>query len=278
MDKEIKELLSLVRKERIIITKMVESDEREDKYLFNELQKKYKDISNKTDELVSNLILDNKYDEIVIQLSNKINELVENQENAVDYVTLLGLFNLFYLNETSNRISDSDTDSFSDEFVLQIYDIYIWMMKNSNNTKEFNDSIRSDLVMKLVNSRAIRKYFAGDYDEATLIADPLKDDDFNDRNRLGTVYASLMIEQINLSNKFEMYEGIFDELSFESRKKLLEVEFAAISSILARRGFLIPPNTMEYSNFTEKVIENASVIVNGYKNRTQVEKEKILLK
>lgn len=278
MYKEIKELLSLVRKERILITKMVEADEREDSYLFNELQKSFKKTSFILDNFINKKIDDGKYDEIIELLSNKIDELVEKQENAEDYVTLLGLFNSCYLNKTSNSIYNSNSDAFSNEFVLQIYDIYLWMMNNNNYTKEFNDSLRTDLVMKLVNSRAMRKYFSGEYEEASIMSNPLNDEDFSDRNKLGTVYSSLMLAQIELSNKFEAYEGIFDDLSFESRKKLLEVEFASVSSILMKRGFLIPPNVIDYSDFTEEVLRNASILLDEYNNRKTKEKNKILLK
>ena len=276
MEERIKKLLSLVRKERIMITKMVEADEKDNALLFNELQEPYKECSMKTDELLQQMIDDDMYDESIDYLSVIIDKKVDQQENVTDYVSLLGLLNIYHSNEESQSMVNSDSDVFSNEFIMQIYEIYLWYMKNNNYEKEFITSIREDIVSKLVNSRSMRCYFAGNYEDAAILADPLND--FNDRDRLGTVYASLMMGQISLSNKFEVYDGIFDPTSFESRKKLLEIEFAAISTILLRRGFLIPPNTMDYSDFTEQVIANASELVDKYNKRIKNEQTKILIK
>lgn len=278
MKNKVKKVVSLLRKERILITKMVESDERNDKMLFYALQEKYKDISLQVDELVKNLVEEEGYDNSIEYISSVINTAIDEKNSAEDNVTLLGLVNSYYLNAVSNKVENTDSDVFSNEYVLQIYNIYLWMVNDLNMQKELADSMRTDLVIKLVNSRAARCYFRGDYEKAIEISDPNYDYNYDDRNRMGTVYASMMISQINLSNKIEMYDGIFDEISFESRKKLLEVEFAALSTILMKRGFLIPPNSIEYSDFTEKVIRNASKLVNKYKERKPKEKEKLLLK
>ena len=278
MEEKIKKMLSLLRKERIIINKMVEADEKDDKMLFYTLQKPYKEISINTDNLVNELLDKKMYNSSVDYLSNKIKELIDKKENTQDYITLIGFINSFNLNRISNDVSNSDSDVFSNEFVMQVYDIYLWLIKENTTSKEFNNSLRLDILMKLVNSRAIRKYFSGDYEEASEIANPLKNDDYKDRNKLGTIYASLLLAQIELSNKFEMYDGIIDEESFKSRKKMLEIEFAAISMILMKRGFLIPPNSMDYSNFTEEVLENASNLVNEYIKRKPKEQNKILIK
>ena len=278
MKNKVKKVVSLLRKERILITKMVESDERNDKMLFYALQEKYKDISLQVDELVKNLVEEEGYDNSIEYISSVINTAIDEKNSAEDNVTLLGLVNSYYLNAISNKVEKTDSDVFSNEFVLQIYNIYLWMVNDLNMQKELADSMRTDLVIKLVNSRAARCYFRGDYEKAIEISDPNYDDSYDDRNRMGTVYASMMISQINLSNKVEMYDGIFDEVSFESRKKLLEVEFAALSTILMKRGFLIPPNSIEYSDFTEKVIRNASDLTNRFLNRNFKENGKELLK
>lgn len=278
MEKNIKELLSLLKRERVLITKMVDADEREDKLLFNSLQSIYKDTSLKVDELLKELIKDDTYNNSIELLSIKINDAVDNQKTVDDLVTLLGLVNTFYMNRMSNEMVNCDSDVFSNELNTQIYDIYLWLISNNDYTKEFKDAIRIDLVNKLVNSRSMRKYFAGFYEEAAKIADPIIEEDKKDRNRLGMNYASMMMAQIGLSNKFEMYEGELDEVSFDSRRKMLEIEFAAISKILERRGFLIPPNTMDYSDFTEQVMRDASKLYNEYHEKKKKEQTKILIK
>ena len=278
MDKDIKELLSLLRKERIIINKLVESDEREDKLLFNSLQEMYKDISKEVDNKI-NYLLDNKtYDETFKQVSLKLDKMLNRNLDAADCITLLGLINSTYTNRVSNKVANGDSDIFANELVTQVYDIYLWLIKNNDYSKEFTNSLRIDVVNKLVNSRSMRKYFAGDYETAMDISNPMNDEELRDRNKMGIVYASFMLGQIKLSNSFEMYDGVLDEVSFESRKKMLEIEFAAISSIMMKKAILIPPNTMDYSDFTESVIENASDLLNQYNDKKTKEDVKKLIK
>lgn len=276
MEKKIEQLLPLIKKERVLITKMVEADEREDILLFNALQKMYKSFSLEVDELINNNIDKENYDKAVELLSQKINGAIDQQEDSTDLVTLLGLFNTFYLNSISTSLSNVNSDVFSNELNMQIYDIYMWLMKENEYPKEFKDAIRGDLINKLVNSASMRKYFSGDYEEAEDLANTLSY--YDDRNKMGTIYASLMIGQIDLSNKFEMYDGMMDDLSFNSRKKMLEIEFAAISVLLSKRKFLIPPYTMDYSDFTEKVIMDASKLVDQYNNKKTKEVEKNIIK
>lgn len=278
MEDKIKEIMLLVKKERVLITKLVESDEREDILQFNTLQKMYKEVSIKTDELINDIIKNNEYDKYVEKLSAIINESDESSKELKDYVTFLGLINSAYINEMSNNLGNVDADIFSNEYNMQIYDIYLWLIKDNNFEKGFKNSLRDDLVMKLVNSRALRHYFRGDYETASIISDPLYNDDYNDRNRLGIAYASLMMGQISISDKLEMYEDILDKESFESRKKMLEIEFAAVASILTKRNILIPPNAMDYSDFTENVIIKSSELLDKYNNKKEKEQTKILIK
>jgi hypothetical protein len=210
------------------------------------------------------LLDEDLYAESVNYLSDKIKRFSKEKKNVLDDITLLGLLNTFHLNRVSNIVEGADSDTFSNELITQIYDIYLWLVNSNNYSKEFTDLLRLDMINKSINSRAMRKYFAGDYDEAATMSDPLTDDEFKDRNKLGVVYASVMIDEIELSNRVEMFDGIMDDVSFETKKKMVELEFAAISVILLRRGIIIPPNTMDYSDFTEKIIENASRLTDEY--------------
>ena len=148
MDKDIKQLLSLLRKERIIINKLVESDEREDKLLFNSLQEMYKDISKEVDNKI-NYLLDNKtYDETFKQVSLKLDKMLNRNLDAADCITLLGLINSTYTNRVSNKVANGDSDIFANELVTQVYDIYLWLIKNNDYSKEFTNSLRIDVVNK----------------------------------------------------------------------------------------------------------------------------------
>ena len=278
MKEKIDELLSFVGRERILITKMTEFDEKKDAAFFDSFQKEFKYVSGKTDKLINDLLDAGLYYDSVDYLSDRIKKFVEEKKLVLDEVTLIGLLNNFQLNRASMVSEDAESDAFSNELITQVYDIYLWSVNNKGYSKELVDALRVDMINKSVNSRAMRKYFAGDYDEAEIISNPLNDGVFEDKNKLGVVYASLMIGEINLSNSFEMYDGIMDELSYESRKKMLEMEFAAISVILLRRGIIIPPNTMDYSDYTEKIIENASCLADEYLKRKEKNQSKILSK
>ena len=278
MKEKIDELLSFVGRERILITKMTEFDEKKDAAFFDSFQKEFKYVSGKTDKLINDLLDAGLYYDSVDYLSDRIKKFVEEKKLVLDEVTLIGLLNNFHLNRVSMVSEDAESDAFSNELITQVYDIYLWSVNNKGYSKELVDSLRVDMINKSVNSRAMRKYFAGDYDEAENISNPLNDGVFEDKNKLGVVYASLMIGEINLSNSFEMYDGIMDELSYESRKKMLEMEFAAISVILLRRGIIIPPNTMDYSDYTEKIIENASCLADEYLKRKEKNLSKLLSK
>ena len=50
---------------------------------------------------------------------------------------------------------------------------------------------------------------------------------------------------------------------------MLEIEFAAISAILAKRGTLIPPNSISYTPYTEEIIKNAALLFDEYRNRDE---------
>lgn len=278
MENKIKKSVSLLKKERVLITKMIEADEREDSYLFYSLQPIYKKFSVEVDKLINELSEEDIYDEVVESITMKIDEVVNKQERADDLITLLGLVNTFYLNKMSQKVTNFDSDATSNELNMQVYDIYVWLVKNSNFSKDYNDSLRTDLINKVVNSRSMRKYFAGDYEEAMEITNPIKGEGSLDVNQMGMIFASMMLSQIALSDRFEMFEGELDDLSYASRKKMLEIEFAALSTLLTKKGYLIPPNTMDYSDFTEQVMRDASKLYNEYHEKKKKEQTKILIK
>jgi hypothetical protein len=56
MEDRINELLSFVARERILVTKMTEFDEKNDKVYFDAFTKEFSYVSSKTDKLVNDLL------------------------------------------------------------------------------------------------------------------------------------------------------------------------------------------------------------------------------
>lgn len=278
MEEKINRLLKLLHSEEMLIHNMVKCDENKDTFTFNEFKKFFKVVSKETDDKVEELLNEYKYEEIFENLAIKIDDLVDEQKDARDYATLLGMVNNANLLRLNKIIKGYSSDLFSNEYISNIYDIYLWIINNRDYSDEFKDSMRIDMVMKLVNSRALRKYFAGDYEEAKELSDAFVDFKEEDRKNMTITFSNLMENVITVANNFEMFDGIMDELSFQSRKEMFKIEFAAASEMMIKHGFIIAVPLVDYSDFTEKIIGDAYNISEDFHNRkiedNQIKKER----
>lgn len=276
MEEKIKRLLNLLRKERIIITKMIESEERKDIMLFNALQSKYKEVFDETNEKLNDLFDCYSYNELFEKIATKVNRMVDSKKNVQDIVTLLGLVNTEKLLKATKNFENFSSDVFSNELIMHIYELYLWNDRQNDYSKEFKDAIRNDLVMKVVNSRALRNYFAGNYEVSNEISDSFLNYKEEEKSNIGAIFVSLLGGQIKLSNGFEMFDGTMEETLFNSRKEMLKLEFCAISLMMMKQRIIIPVPPIDYSDFTEQVIRDASEITNKFKERKSEEKQKVI--
>lgn len=276
MEEKIKRLLNLLRKERIIITKMIESEERKDIMLFNALQSKYKEVFDETNEKLNDLFDCYSYNELFEKIATKVNRMVDSKKNVQDIVTLLGLVNTEKLLKATKNFENFSSDVFSNELIMHIYELYLWNDRQNDYSKEFKDAIRNDLVMKVVNSRALRNYFAGNYEVSNEISDSFLNYKEEEKSNIGAIFVSLLGGQIKLSNGFEMFDGTMEETLFNSRKEMLKLEFSAISLMMMKQRIIIPVPPIDYSDFTEQVIRDASEITNKFKERKSEEKQKVI--
>ena len=130
--------------------------------------------------------------------------------------------------------------------------------------------------MKVVNSRALRNYFAGNYEVSNEISDSFLNYKEEEKSNIGAIFVSLLGGQIKLSNGFEMFDGTMEETLFNSRKEMLKLEFSAISLMMMKQRIIIPVPPIDYSDFTEQVIRDASEITNKFKERKSEEKQKVI--
>ena len=273
MEEKIKELLSLIRKERVLMLKMIESDERDDSLLFSELQKKYKVISTEVNNKIRELINDETYEKVYEKLGLKINELAEKDKDPDLYIVLLGLVNSTYKSIIGEKYENVNSDVFTNELTSTVYGLYLWHLKENDFTKEFRDSFRNDMAIKFANSRVLRLYFAGDYEGAKQILNQSNSFDEEDRNGIGAIFVSLLGGKISITNSYESFNGLMDDVSFNSGKEMLKLEFCAISLMMMKHRIILPIPPVDYSDFTEELIKEASLLTNKYNKMKKEEKE-----
>ena len=262
----IRKVLPYIENERELIYKLIELDESKDLETFNAVQKVYNESMKLTDKLIRELYENADFDDIMDCLSDKIRKLNDRQRPSYDYVTILGLVRNIELNRLSYEEKNIPADLFSSEFSMTLYEIYLWYVRENEMDEELRESLRMDLIMKAVDSRVFRYYFSGNYEIAANISDPYNYYNPLEKPEADITYSAMMIERIGLSNHAPELINSFDKLSYDSREKMIELEFAALSAILDKRKTLIPPNNIEYTSYTEDRILNASVIYDKYKN------------
>lgn len=265
----VKKLLPYIVNERELITKLIEFEEKGDIESFTAIQKVYKESKKLTDTIISQLYEEADFDTIMEYLSNKIKKMNSKQKSPFDIITILGIIRNIEMNKIAEEEENIPSDLFSSELSLTIYEIYLWYVSNHELSQEFRQVFRNDMMIKATDSRVLRHYFSGDYETVAQISDPYNYYAPLERIKADVTYASMMIEYIGLANNAPSFVNMFDELSYKTRQRMLEIEFAAVSAILAKRGTLIPPNNIPYTPYTEEIIRNASLLFDEFRNRDE---------
>ena len=273
MEEDTKKVLLSLRKEKILISKMVYADEIDSFLLFNSLKDKFKETSNNTNNLINTLFKNYSYDELFSYISERIENTEIGDEKLSELFTLISLINSKYLNNDSNNF---DNDYIPSKFLVYNYGLYLWFLKENNCDDKFKNAIREDLVIKLTNSNVMRKYFAGDFKEIEDYFYIKNCNSIDERHFVNTSLVSLLGGEIKLSNKFEMFEGILDDTSYNSRKEMLKLEYAAICLMMMEQGIIVPVEPVECSDFSKNIIKESSELVEKYKNKENNGKKKII--
>ena len=265
----VRKILPYVINERQLMYKLIELDESKDLVTFNAVQKVYNESMKLTDELIKELYENADFDDIMNYLSNKISRLNDRQRPSYDYITILGLIRNIELNRLSYEENNIPADLFSSEFSMTLYELYLWYVRENEMDEELKESLRMDLIIQAVDSRVFRYYFSGNYEVAANISDPYNYYNLLDKPKADITYSAMMIERIGLSNHAPDLINSLDKVSYESREKMIELEFAALSAILDKRKTLIPPNEIEYTPYTEERIRNSSVLYDRFKSANE---------
>lgn len=266
MENDIENLLSYLRKERILMYKIVESEEKQDNAFFYHGVNLYKEIATCTDNLLKKVISDNSYKNIVEFI---VENYSKNDEIEYDALTLLGLVNTLALNKISNEFYCENSDPFSNTVIANLYNMYLWSIKKNNYEKEVVEEMRYDIVNTLVNSMAMREYFKGNYS----VFDEIEFSEKKDK--IEKKFYNALNTKINVSNSIEMFEGISNDVEFNARCEVMKLEFASLASLMEKENIKFPLVFSNISDFTEEIICDASSMLEKY-NNNESKKEKVI--
>lgn len=266
MDKNIKEIINSLKKERLLMYKIVESEEKQDKVFFKYGTGIYKDIANNTDILINDLLSIHSYKEVMDYiLENYSND----DELSYDAFTLLGLINTKFMNRISNDIYNKDSDTFSNIVVSNLYNFYLWNIRKNNYDKNIVDEMRYDIVNTLVSSLAMREYFKGNYnvfDNIVLC---------EERSNIENLFFNALNNKIISSNSLEMLDGISSDNEMFARKEIMKIEFSSLARLMMEEDIKFPLVVSTISNFTENIMRDASNVLSEYNKKEKI-KEKII--
>ena len=267
MDDLIKEILVLLKKERILIYKIVESEEKTDRVFFLNGTKLYNEIASNSDNLIDELIDNYSLKKIEDYIFDKY---LDDDEHGYDVTTLIGLIENKCLNRISNNIYNENCDNFTNIINSSLYNTYLWRIKTANYSKELVKEIRYNMVSNLVNSSIMREYFKGNFD----VFDELSyDGKYEDE--IKKLYYNVLNNSINLSNSIEMFEGLDSDIQFESKKEYMKIEFVSLALRMIQENIKFPVARNEMSDFTQNIVNDASNILKGYNDKEKL-KEKII--
>ena len=269
MNKNIKIILSSLRKERILMYKIIESDEKEDKEFFYNGIKIYNNIATNTDNLLKELINNYDYEKIIDYV---LNNCLDDDELSYDGITLLGFINTLYLNKISNYIHNSDSDEFVNLLNSNFYNIYLWSVKKNYYNDEVLKEMRYEVVNTLVNTLAMREYFKGNFETLDKI------NYFEeDKNKKGMLFFKVLSEKVAMSNSTEMFEGMVNDNQFQAKKEILKLEFVSLATLMMNEKILISVVNNDMSDFTQNILKESSLLFEEYNKKEKIIKKVIKL-
>ncbi len=264
MDKYlIKEGLSSLRKERIIINKIMLANERDDDLSFMALQDIYKEVSQKTDSIVDNISKDFDLETLKNLLLRDNND----NEESLDKLTLLKLVNYKMLDKLRDSCSTIDSAVFNEEHSKYLYSTYMWYVKNNELSQSIRKSLHNLMLFKFVGSSTLRNFFAGNYDVLDSISNPKEKYDFIPDKLINKYYYLLfndLIEDVETSELFTLF--FKDKSLFESNKKFRTLGFTAISLQMMDKNIFVKNTEKPLSKFVKEILSDASLLTDQYKN------------
>ena len=260
----INKVLLSIKKERILIDKMIFANERDDVFGFEELQKLYKSVCNNTDILVSNLLSN-------IDLNTLENSLLDDNfgkaEDDFDKITLIKIIEHMVYDSFSIQLDELNPNSFIEEHNRYLYSTYLWFINNDETLSlSAKKSLHKYMSLKATGSEFFRRFFSGDYEAAERISTPNEQFDYSNTDKADKAYYSILNDLVKESNNTEAFDSFLDnDELFEARKKFVVLQFMAICSQMMDNDICFPIIENQSSDFTIEIIKEASFLSDNYK-------------
>ncbi len=269
-----KKVLSSIRKERVLINKIVLSNERDDNLSFAALQEMYKEQFINTNSLVDDIA-----DNIDLKSLKKMAmEDNRNIEESFDKFTLVKLVNYKILDKIRNNITTSvDNSVFDEEHYKYLYSVYMWYVKNHDLSENLKKSLHNFLLLKAVGSNTLRNFFAGNYDKIDELSDPsVKYENIPNEIIEECYYLSFnnLLRDLDTSEAYTMY--FKDKSLFNSNKLFASLQFTAMSTQMSHKNIIITGTEKPISNYAREVLQDASELASDYAKIKEKSKIKVI--
>lgn len=270
----IKKTLSQIKKERMLIDKIVDANERGDNLSFEALKDMFHSVAFKTDSLVERLLSQCPPNILIDRI---LDDAKKDNEETFDKFTLANMIKNKVAEDIGKKMFSINAASFEEEHNRYMYLVYIWYLRNKEMNPRFKKSIHRMMTLKATNSSTLRKLFSGEYDAAQEISDPSKSFGVGTDYIANEAYYSLLNDLINTSNCTEMFEGFLtDKEVFEAKKKMMVLEFTALCSQMVDRKISFPVTEKPISDFTNELLTEASKLTNEYKEKGNTFPRKVI--
>ena len=262
MDKLVKDSEKYLALERKLMDKLLLADEERNVEMFNILSGFFKGLKQKTDYTVGKLMSKYSVDLLNCYLGAKID--AKNVE-SIGHICLLEHIDRRYVNGISEELFDINSDVFLEEHVRHLYLVYIWYVQNHELDEDFKKALHNFMVIKLVNSEFMRYYYSGDVETANMLSDP---DGMLGYMQAGNIALKSYFEDLDglvaEANVCEMFDGISEPHVVAAKKKMIELEAAALSIQMNYRKIAYPFVDSPLSDYSVDIMSNASNIHNDY--------------
>lgn len=255
MEELIEKALSKVKDERLLIDKLIKAEEDEDYITREALKEVYRAIFVDTNCLVDKMLTNYSEEELFTNIMSGHDEL---DDDTFDRTTLCFLL--------SNRYRDLLKESvFDEENNKYLYAMYLWFIKNTSISDEEKESLHKFVNLRATQSSFLRQYFSGDTRNIEELCVPEKSFGIMSDLLAQRAYYDLLQNVIKDSNCTEMFEGDKEyAVAFEGRKKLIELEFAAICAEMINRNVCFPLVEEPISDFTRDLLQKSSTLANKF--------------
>ncbi len=270
----VKKGLSLLKKERMLIDKIISSNERDDNLSFADLQEMFSTVSSQTDEIIEKLANDLDYGSLKEMI---LSDIKQDSEETLDKFTLVKLISYKMLDEVSNNFTTLDNSVFEEEHFKYLYSVYMWYIKNNELSSVTKKSLHKSMLIKAVGSNALRNFYAGNYDAVNSLGDPEQRCGIIPDKILSHCYSYLFNDLLNEVGCSAMFNSFFKDKSFfESNKKFLTLRFTALSlQMIDRKVFDLDPDR-PLSDFVKDLLSDASLLSEQFKKGERNQNRKVI--